>query len=189
MSFWSLVFCFSVWVERNSSCCNWSAPKTVNNRRYLWSISTTFAKHSECGYAYTPIVAGWTCNNTASKHFRDMIKLNCMLCHSRSVIFCLYCNCEGTDQLVHYFHHYSKYKHTRELFWTTVINMFHVIQYTSVQFVWIWTDRNIYVWVSGLPSSLTKESYRSWGKSALAYGRSWHMNLSSVFINDLRGMS
>ena len=60
------------------------------------------------------------------KHFRHIIKLNCVPCHSRSVIVCLYCNYEGTDQLVHYFHHCSKYKNTRELFWTTVVNMFHV---------------------------------------------------------------
>ncbi len=55
------------------------------------------------------------------KHFRD-IKLNCVPCHSRSVIVCLYCNCEVTVQLVHYLPYCSKYKNTRE----SVVNTFHV---------------------------------------------------------------
>ena len=38
----------------------------VNNRQFSWSVSGTFSKHSECGYAYTSISAGWTCNNRAS---------------------------------------------------------------------------------------------------------------------------
>ncbi len=50
----------------------------------------------------------------------------CVPCHSRSVIVCSYCNCEVTEQLVHYFHHCSKYRNGRELFWTTVVNTFHV---------------------------------------------------------------
>ncbi len=39
---------------------------------------------------------------------------------------CLSCDHEVTDQLVNYFHHCSKYMGARELFWTTVVNMFYV---------------------------------------------------------------
>ena len=66
------------------------------------------------------------------KHFQDMIKLNCVPFHSRSVIVCIYCNGEVTIRLVHYFHDCSKYKNTRELFWTTVVNMIHVNVSTHV---------------------------------------------------------
>ena len=56
------------------------------------------------------------------KHFRDMARLNCILC-KRKRETCCYCNRELSDQLDHFFHWCDKYTATRELYWSSVINV------------------------------------------------------------------
>ena len=56
------------------------------------------------------------------KHFRDLAKLNCVVVIKNAVKQCSYCEEFYDDQMNHFIHKCIKYKDTRELYWTLVVN-------------------------------------------------------------------
>ena len=71
----------------------------------------------------------WGLEGTAGgnrKYVRDFSKPNGVLNYFLYDKVCVYCKKTYSDQLDHFIHECSKYQHTRELFWSIIINEFSV---------------------------------------------------------------
>jgi hypothetical protein len=60
------------------------------------------------------------------RSLRDFAKLNGVLNDCLDIRDCVYCKTRITDYLDHYIHECKKYEHTREHFWSIVVNEFSV---------------------------------------------------------------
>ena len=79
-----------------------------------------------CNPAFHPLWIMEHDTKDHARHFRDMVKLNCVVEGRSSKEPCSYCGRNFSHQLDHFMHSCNKHAGTRELYWSAIVNIFDV---------------------------------------------------------------